>query len=363
MRVGLVIYGDLNTVSGGYLYDRQLVEHLRERGDSVEIFSQEPGSYGAALLDNFSSDLVESVLDAELDVLLQDELNHASLISVNRQLKRETSLPIVSIVHHLRYSENHPRWQKSLSRVLERRYLRSVDGFVFNGETTKSVVAEVAGVTEPSVIAYPAGDRFGMVLDEDEIRRRVFRDSGPRHVVFLGSVIRRKGLHDVLRALTAFDASQWVISVIGRLDVDEAYTQEIKEQIRQARLEDQVTMYGPLPDREIIRLLRSGDVLAMPSSYEGYGIAYLEGMAFGLPAIATTSGAAHEVIGHEINGWLIEPGDADRIRSILNAVPRDPNRLFEMSLAARNRFLEQPSWRESMSRIRTFLTELTGDRP
>jgi glycosyltransferase involved in cell wall biosynthesis len=360
MNIGLVIYGDLNTVSGGYLYDRQLVEHLRRQGDTVEIFSQEPRGYFASLKDNLTGDLADAVLDKDLDVLLQDELNHPSLITANRRLKQQTDLPIVSIVHHLRSSEDHPRWQKAISRMLERRYLRSVDAFIFNGETTKAVVAEVAGVSEPSVVAVPAGNRLDGQISDAEIRERVYRTDGPRHLVFLGSVIRRKGLHDVLTALSALSSRQWNLSVVGRLDVDEVYTSEIKEQIRRARLQDQVTLYGPLPDREIIRLLRSGDLLAMPSSYEGYGIAYLEGMAFGLPAIGTTSGAAHEIVTHLENGWLIPPGDANAIRQILTTIPDDPDRLLQMSRSARERFLAHPEWEESMSLIRSFLSDLTG---
>jgi hypothetical protein len=45
MRLGLVIYGSLNTFSGGYLYDRKLVEHLRRAGDEVEIVSLPQRSY------------------------------------------------------------------------------------------------------------------------------------------------------------------------------------------------------------------------------------------------------------------------------------------------------------------------------
>lgn len=360
MNVGLVIYGNLNTVSGGYLYDRQLVEHLRQHGDKVEIFSQEPRGYSASLLENLTGDLADSILDADLDVLLQDELNHPSLITANRRLKQQSDLPIVSIVHHLRCSEDHPRWKKAMVRVLERRYLRSVDAFVFNGETTKAVVDRVAGVSEPSVIAVPAGNRLDADISDSDIQQRAIRVDGPRHLIFLGSVIRRKGLHHVLEALTAFSSEQWDLSVVGRLDVDESYTGEIKELIRTYRLEDRVTLYGPLPDREIIRLLRNGDLLAMPSSYEGYGIAYLEGMAFGLPAIGTTSGAAHEIITHHENGWLIPPGDVPAIRQILTSISGDLDRLLAMSRSARQRFLAHPQWDESMSRIRSFLNDLTG---
>ena len=49
MRVGLVIYGPLETVSGGFLYDRKLVDYLRRSGDHVEIISLRRRSYAANL--------------------------------------------------------------------------------------------------------------------------------------------------------------------------------------------------------------------------------------------------------------------------------------------------------------------------
>ena len=39
VRVGMLIYGDLDTLSGGYLYDRKLVQYLRSQGDEVEVIS------------------------------------------------------------------------------------------------------------------------------------------------------------------------------------------------------------------------------------------------------------------------------------------------------------------------------------
>ena len=56
-------------------------------------------------------------------------------------------------------------------------------------------------------------------------------------------------------------------------------------------------------------LLPQHHLLAVPSSYEGFGIVYLEGMHFGLPAIAGTDGAAKEIITHGQNGFLVRPGN------------------------------------------------------
>ena len=52
MRIGLVIYGSLDTISGGYLYDRKLVEFLLHHGDQVEIISLPWRDYTRHLMDN-----------------------------------------------------------------------------------------------------------------------------------------------------------------------------------------------------------------------------------------------------------------------------------------------------------------------
>ena len=92
MKIGLVIYGDLETLTGGYLYDRMLVEFLRSRGDVVQIFSLPWRNYGRHLFDNLSQRLVRPVSEAQLDILLEDELNHPSLFRLNRRLKERCTI-------------------------------------------------------------------------------------------------------------------------------------------------------------------------------------------------------------------------------------------------------------------------------
>lgn len=147
MKIGFVIYGSLDTVSGGYLYDRKLVEYLRSQGDTVEIISLPWRNYAAHLADNF-----RFRLPSDLDILIQDELNHPSLIGANAG---KHSYPVISLVHHLRCSEFRPKWQNDLYRVVEKEYLQSVDGFIFNSKTTHGVVNGLIGKDKPSVVAYP----------------------------------------------------------------------------------------------------------------------------------------------------------------------------------------------------------------
>lgn len=354
MRVGLVIYGTLDTISGGYLYDRNLVKHLRRAGDDVKIISIPSRNYAAHLSDNGSENLFRRLCDTRVDVMLQDELNHPSLFQINRRLRNRVRYPILSIVHHLRSSEAHPVWQRFFYRWIERQYLASVDGFIFNSHTTRAAVSQLLGRTPAScVVAHPAGDRFNPSIDSATIIKRA-REAGMLRIVFVGNLIPRKGLHILLDALARLPADTCQLTVVGNPNIDAKYTAHVRARIGALRLKN-VRLVGALQDDALANVLAQSHVLVVPSEYEGYGIVYLEGMSFGLPAIATTAGAAGEIIDDGVNGYLVAPNDAATLAERIDQLNRDRERVTRMSLAARERFLVHPRWEESMARIRNYL--------
>jgi glycosyltransferase involved in cell wall biosynthesis len=345
MKLGFLIYGSLGALSGGYLYDRKLVEYLRAQGDTVEVISLPWRNYAAHLTDNFWFRL-----PSNLDLLIQDELNHPSLLLANA---RDHLYPVISLVHHLRSSEPRPRWQNNFYRLVEKRYLNSVDGFIFNSETTKRVVNSEMASSKPSVVAYPPTDRFGEAISEDEIieraKEREFR------ILFLGNVIERKGLHTLLDALGQMGDLSYRLDVVGSLSADIAYIKSIQEKVAANHLSSFIFLHGPLDNEPLVEKLRRAHVLVVPSSYEGFGIVYLEGMGFGLPAIGTTSGAAGEIIEDGETGYLIEPDDAATLASRASQLASDRGLLTRLALRARRRFVSQPAWKQTASRIREFL--------
>ena len=345
MHIGLVIYGSLDTLSGGYLYDRKLVEYLRGQGDSVEIISLPWRNYIAHLTDNLTFELPKN-----LDLLIQDELNHPSLIAANRG---KHPYPIISLVHHLRCSELRPVWQNHLYGLVERKYLRSVDGFIFNSKTTEKVVNGLVENRKPGIVAYPPTDRFGDPISEAEIIERARKTE--LRVLFLGNVIFRKGLHTLLEAVKSL-TSNIRVDVVGALDSEPAYLKQIQASLTANPLSPFVTLHGPLDRQPLIEKLRQAHVLVVPSSYEGFGIVYLEGMCFGLPAIGTTAGAAGEIIEHGRTGYLIQPDDPGSLAGYLQSLAEDRGLLKRLSLNARERYLRQPSWNETAKNIREFLS-------
>lgn len=371
MKIGFVIYGSLDTLSGGYLYDRKLVEYLRSQGDNVEIISLPWRNYAEHLTDNFwfrlwrpEARLWDSRQQAarcqKYDILIQDELNHPSLIAANQG---KHPCPIISLVHHLRCSELRPKWQNAFYRLIEKKYLQSVDGLIFNSKTTERAVNSLLESRKSSVIGYPPTDRFGEPISEEEIVRRAYRH--PFRILFLGNVIGRKGLHTLLNALFILPPSSFILDIAGSLISDPKYANQIQEFIAHKHLSSFVFLHGSLDKEALAEKLRQAHVLVVPSSYEGFGIVYLEGMCFGLPALGTTAGAASEIISDGIDGFLIEPEDAKSLAAHLTSLAKDRGLLTRLSLNARQRYLRQPGWKETASNIREFLSATANrkDRP
>jgi glycosyltransferase involved in cell wall biosynthesis len=357
MDVGLIIYGDLETLTGGYLYDRRLVDYLRAQGDQVEVISLAWRNYGRHLTDNLSRRLSRRLQAAKFDVLIQDELNHPSLFLMNARLKRRVNYPLVTLVHLLRSSESHPAWLKPMYEAVERQYFKTVDGAIFNCNTTRAAVMQLIGRDMPGVVAYPGRDHLHYEFSLEEVAERA-RRPGPLRIIFVANVVPGKGLNTLIDALSRMTPGSWRLMAVGSLTMDAAYAQSIRNHIVRAGLSDYVDLVGAVPNEEIPGYLDRNHVLVVPSHYEALGIAYLEAMGCGLPVIATAAGGAHEIISHGEVGFLTLPGDVNMLARYLRQIDQERERLLEMSLAAYQRIRRHPTWDQSFARVRDFLQSL-----
>jgi glycosyltransferase involved in cell wall biosynthesis len=357
MHVGLLVDDSLEATSGGHIYDRKLVDYLRGCGDSVEVFTLPKWSYARHLAENVIGHWPQNFEAAQLDVLLQDEASHPALLQLNRRLHRHVSYPIVSLVHRLCSAETRSPGVRDFYRWIERRYLTSVDGLVCHSETTQRAVSEMLRADRArsarSIVVPPGGDRFAVALTPEDIRQRS-RRRGPLRLVFVGDLIRRKGLLVLLEALLKLPAGRCQLTVVGNADVEALYMRVVYHLFMVTNLSG-VTLAGVVGDDELATILGQGDVLIVPAEYAGAGTIYREGMGFGLPAIGTTSGAAGEIITNGVNGHLIPPNDPTALANCLMSLIADRAKLAEMSLAARESFLAQPGWMDSLARVRQAL--------
>ena len=357
MHVGLIIYGRLDALTGGWIYDRLMVEHLRAQGHTVEVISLKQRNYVRNLADNFSPSFYRRLLDHDCQLLLQDGLAHPSLVGLNQRIKRRRSCPLVTIVHQVLCRQPLKRYQQLIYQAVERRYFKSVDGFIFNSETTRANVETLVGRQRPAVVAYPGGDRLGCLASDAVVEARC-RRAGPLQLILVGNLTPNKGVLPLIAGLSRLPPESWRLSLIGSLTMDRAYVQQVRSLIDRLGLGNRIDMPGPLDGHELAERLNDSQVFVLPFSYEGFGVACLEAMAWGLPVVGSTRGALKEFVYDGINGVLIPPGDMTAFTQQIQRLHRDRNLLADYGQEALKTLRHRPGWRDGFHKIESFLLSI-----
>ena len=358
MRVGLVLAGDIDGGSGGFYYDRRLRDRFRERGHDVTVVSLPWRSYPRQLADNLRARRIASRLDG-FDVVVEDGLAHPSLLAANRHVHT----PTVALLHMLA-SRARTGIARHAVRRIEAAFLSGVDAAIYNAETTRRDATPL-GAPATGVVAYPAGDRFVPDISARAVRERA--GERPLDVTYLGSVAERKGLDTLVEGLARIGRNavsggsdgppDWRLTVVGDADGDPTYVDRVREAAADAGIAGRVRFTGRLDDDAVAARLRESHVLAVPSRYEPFGMAYLEAMGFGCVPLATTAGGAAEFVRDGESGYLVPPDDPDAVADRLSRLA-DRDRLAEMALAAREAYDAWPTWTETMDDAVDFLEAL-----
>jgi glycosyltransferase involved in cell wall biosynthesis len=352
-----MIYGSLDSLTGGFLYDKFLVEHLRRKEHTVDIISLPWRRYGRLLLDNISPGFRPRLMRKSYDLILQDALIHPSLFWFNHRQQNVIRLPIVSIVHQVFSSQPRKYGINHLFKAVEKRYLAGVDAFVFNSETTRSQVQHLINQRPPSIVATPGADRLGHLQSPQKIVTRA-RRPGPLDLVFVGNITPIKGLIPLIDSLKRLPPDSWRLTVVGSLQRDRGHVRRIRRMISANHIAQRVRLMGPLNGRDLIKILADSQLFVMPFSNEGFGIACLEALAYGLPVLASACGAVKEFIHSGVNGFLVPEGDIQTCAGIILKLHRDRNQLVRLSETALQTALAKPGWSNTVNAIHYFLIQL-----
>lgn len=263
------------------------------------------------------------------------------------------TFPIISIVHLLQANALHHVLAPWFIKKIEKLYLKTVDGFIFNSFATELAISGIIGKKSNSIIAYPGKDRLQLNTVEECIHLKC--QNKKLRIIFIGNLLYNKGLHVLLHALSEIDPALWELSIVGNLRVDLAYTRKILKMIVQLKLDANIKLCGLLDVDHLKEELQSQHVLIVPSYYESYGIVYTEAMGAGIPIIASKTGGVPEIVNDAGNGFLITPGDVEMLRECIIKLMQDRDLLKRMSFSALSAYRNFPSWNESMAEIHKFL--------
>jgi glycosyltransferase involved in cell wall biosynthesis len=156
------------------------------------------------------------------------------------------------------------------------------------------------------------------------------RDGGERVFLFSGALIRRKGVDLLARAFVrlAHESPNARLRIVGEGELRHTIAQTLRS------VSERVEFVGFRDWDELPAEYAQADVLCVPSRYDGWGLVVPEGLASGLPVIATDRmGAALEFLETGRNGWLISASDEDAILNAMREAVMEP--LCELSWNAR----------------------------
>jgi glycosyltransferase involved in cell wall biosynthesis len=139
-------------------------------------------------------------------------------------------------------------------------------------------------------------------------------------VLVVGTLEPRKG-HDVLLRAAAQTQAQAGDPAIVFAGPDGGQAQHLRDLAGQLHLAERLTILGPVSDAVLAGLYRDAAVLCMPSLGEGFGLPVLEGLAAGVPVVATDLPALREVA--DTAALLVAPGDVAALAGALTAALTD----------------------------------------
>jgi len=339
-----LVPGELGTRTGGYGYDRRIIEGLRAQRWQVDLRSLGPGypSPDEAAL-TLARRVVEGLPDGSLAVV--DGLAFGVLPELARLHAQR--LRWVALVHHPLALETGlaPPRQRALFDS-ERRALATAHGVIVTSPSTARALAAFDVPAARIAVVEPGTERAALATGTGELA-----------LLCVASVTPRKGHALLVEALAALKDRRWTLHCAGSLAMDPACAAALRQAIEHHGLRERVLLHGELDEAGLQPLYAGADAFVLPSFHEGYGMAFAEALARGLPVIGTTAGALPDTVPAQA-GALVAPGDAAALRDALRRLLDDAAWRARLAAGARAARERLPDWAQSAARFAAALERL-----
>ena len=347
--VVFVVPGRLNTLTGGYLYDRRMSEGLGQHGWSVEVRElDESFPYPTPAALEHAACVLADLQDGTR--LLVDGLALGAMPGV---IEHEAArLRIAALVHlPLGADVSIDRNTAARLEVGERRALGAAALVIVTGTATLPMLAKY-GIARNRIV----------VVEPGTARAPLARGSGetPLQLLSVGTLNPGKGHEILLEALAAVPHRGWHLTCAGSVTRHPATVDRVRAAIRRLGLEERVTIVGELDATRLGECYDRADVFVLATLQETYGMAVAEALAHGLPVVSTTTGAIPDLIGADA-GLLAPPGNTEALVGALTRVIGDNGLRTRLTEGARRVRGRLPSWEQAFEKMASALEHLDTD--
>jgi glycosyltransferase involved in cell wall biosynthesis len=319
-RLWFAIPGNIDTRTGGTLYDKRVITELRTAGWRVGHLAW-PASFPFPAAEDLA--VVKASLAACPDnaSVMIDGL--AFGVMPDLVVAEAGRLRLVALVHHpLALESGLPPDVAERFRASERQALSSVSHVVVTSAmTAKTLAADYNVARERITVAHPGTDKPKTPVIRPPDRQL--------HLLSVGTVTPRKAHGVLVDALSQIVELDWHCTIAGSLERDRETADALQRQIADLGLEQRVKLTGEIDD--LTSLYERADLMVSSSRYEGFGMAIAEALAYGLPIVAARGGAVADVVPADA-GVLVPADDPAALAAALRRVIDD--RAYRAALAA-----------------------------
>jgi glycosyltransferase involved in cell wall biosynthesis len=321
--------------SGGNTYDRRLCRGLSSLGWSVHEHAI-PGCWPRPDAASFAAlaSVVKRIPDDALVLLDGLVASTASEVLVPEAMR----LRMVVLVH-MPLGHDPPAHGAEEVRMREHAVLESAAAVVTTSAWTRQRLLELYQLPPHRMhVAQPAVDAAELATGT----------AAGGALLCVGAVTFVKG-HDVLLdALARAPELPWHCVCVGSLERDPAFAEAVRGRSLDSGLADRVEFVGARTGADLDHSYAAADLVMLVSRAETYGMVVIEGLARGLPVIATEVGGVSEALGHGAGGirpgLLVEPEEPAALATALRDWLGDAELRGRLRRAAMERRQSLPGW-------------------
>jgi glycosyltransferase involved in cell wall biosynthesis len=346
----LVVPGRLDTLTGGYVYDRRIVEGLQNLGWHVEVCSLDDSFPWPTDAARTGAAAALASIPSGVTVLVDGLAGGAMPAVIEREAAR---LRVVALVHHpLADETGTSSADAAVLEASERRTLAASRHVVVTSRATASRVSTLFSVApERIAVVEPGVDRGPLTTGS--------RSETPE-LLCVATISPRKGCGTLVRALAMVADRPWHLTIIGSLDRHPPSVQQLRDAVDAAGLNQRVSLPGEADSATISTYYQRSDLFVLATEYEGYGMVVAEALAHGLPVVSTPVGAIPDLVGSDA-GVLFPVGDARGLAEALARVLDDPGFRRRLGLGASRVRDRLHSWETASKKMADVLTSVALD--
>jgi len=223
---------------------------------------------------------------------------------------------------------------------------RRLNGVIVTSEFTKGQVVKKYGLDQKNVyVTYGGVTPFDSPLIKEQAKKELELE-GKIALSFLGALSRRKnplGLLEIF-SLVAKESREAFLLICGTEVQDTGLLNKLKEKAADLGIEDRVRFTGWIDNDQKSLIYRATDIFVFPSFLEGFGLAVVESMAQGAPAVVSDRGSLPEVVEDGVTGFVIDPDNREKFAKAIVLLVKDQKRRKKMGEKAALTVADKFSW-------------------